>query len=72
MHHIKGFKVRAIKSDWEFEDLVEPFATPEPDIDMNITARDEHVGEIERIIIVVKEWTRATHARLQHKRSRKW
>ena len=54
MCHRKGFKVRAIKADGEFEDLVEPFTAPELDVDMNITARDEHVGEIEGIIKVLK------------------
>ena len=46
MCHRKGFKVRSIKTDGEFEDLVKPFVAPELDVDMNIIARDEHVGEI--------------------------
>ena len=66
MRDRKGFKFRAIKADGEFEDLVDPFATPELDVDMNITVRDEHVGEIERIVRVVKERTRATCSRLPH------
>ena len=45
MHHRKGFKVRFIKADEEFKDLVEPFESPELDVDKNVTARDEHVGE---------------------------
>ena len=46
MHHGKDFKVRAIKADEEFEDLVEPFAAPELYVDMIIISRDEHAGEI--------------------------
>ena len=45
MYHKKGFKVRAIKADGEFENLVESFDTPETDVDMNIAARDYHVGD---------------------------
>ena len=71
MCHKKGFKVRVIKSYGEFEDLVDPFADQEIDMDMNVTARDEHVGEIERIIRVVKERTRATHNRLPYKKKPK-
>ena len=71
MHHRKVFKVRAIKADGEFEDLVEPFATPELDVCMNIISRDEHVGEIERISRVIKERTRTTDARLPNKKNQK-
>ena len=71
MHHRKGFKVRSIKADGEFEDLVELFATPELHVCMNIRAKDKYLGEIERIIRVVKERTRATCARLPHKKKPK-
>ena len=71
MYHIKGIKVRAIKADVELEDLVEPFTTPELDVNMNITARDKNVGEIERIIRFVKERTREKHARLPCKKKPK-
>ena len=68
MHSRKGFKVRVIKADGEFEDLTEPFAAPERAVDMNMTIRDEHTDEIERIVRVVKERTRATCARLPNKK----
>ena len=68
MHAREGFKVRVIKADGEFEDLTKPFAAPEQDVDMNMTKRDEHTGEIERIVRVVKERTRATCARLPNKK----
>ena len=71
MHHRKGFKVRAIKADGEIEDLVEPFAAPELDVDMNVIARDECAGLIERTIRVVKERARSTHARLSYKKKPK-
>ena len=66
-----GFKVRFRKSDGEFEDLVEPFVAPKLDVEMNITAIDEHVGEIERSIRVAKERTWATCDKLPHKKKPK-
>ena len=67
----KGFKVRVTKADGELEDLTEPFAAPELDVDMSTTAKDEHAGEIESIIRVMKERTRATCARLPCKKKTK-
>ena len=54
MCDMKGFKVRVMKDDGEFEDLIEPFAALELDVDMSITSKDEHVGKIEMIVRVVK------------------
>ena len=50
MHARKGFKVRVMKTDGEFEDLTETFVAPELDVEINITERDEYVGEIEKLL----------------------
>ena len=71
MHARKRFKDRVINADREFEYLIDPLAAPELDAKMNITAKDELVGEIERIIRVTKERTRATCARLPCKKNQK-
>ena len=54
-----GFKVSVALMDGEFERIREPLA--DAGIQLNTTSRDEHVGEIERYICVVKERVRAIY-----------
>ena len=54
-----GFKVSVALMDGEFERIREPLA--DAGIQLNTTSRDEHVGEIEHYIRVVKERVRAIY-----------
>jgi Reverse transcriptase (RNA-dependent DNA polymerase)/Zinc knuckle len=58
----RGFKVILVKADHEFESLRADMT--KIGVEMNITARDEHVPEAERYIRTLKERTRATYTML--------
>jgi hypothetical protein len=61
-----GFNVKTILADQEFESLRGDLASVQ--VQLNSTARDEHVGDIERYIRTVKERTRATYNTLPFER----
>jgi Reverse transcriptase (RNA-dependent DNA polymerase) len=61
-----GFSVEMLMTDGEFESLRGDLAAMR--VNLNTTARDEHVGDIERYIRTVKERTRATYNTLPFER----
>ena len=60
-----GFNINMAMMDGEFEKIRGDLATLE--MGLNITARDEHVGDIERYIRTVKERVRGTYNNLAFK-----
>jgi hypothetical protein len=62
----RGFRIRLGLMDNEFQPLRADFA--DLGIDLNVTANDEHVPEVERYIRTVKERTRATYNTLPFKK----
>lgn len=51
----KGFKIRTLKADGEFQDPETESAKPEADVDVDTAARKEHAGEMECPIGTTKE-----------------
>ena len=58
-YHAGGFRVRYALMDGAFESYKPDLADPKRGVILNTTARDEHVGDIERYIRTLKERTRA-------------
>ena len=59
----RGFHIRTAFLDGEFDKLTDEFP-----FTMHIAGKDEHVGDIERLIRVIKERVRAIHSTLPFKR----
>ena len=59
IYRTRGFRVELLLMDGEFESLRGDMA--ELGITLNTTAKDEHVGEIERYIRTIKERTRCIY-----------
>ena len=60
VYTVGGFRLRWALMDGQFESAKGDIAE-ETKIDLNVTARDEHVGDIERHIRTVKERVRSTY-----------
>ena len=60
-----GFRVTQALMDGKFEPMRGELAGI--GVELNTTARDEHVGDIERFIQTIKEWMRAIYNTLPYK-----
>jgi hypothetical protein len=57
----RGFRVKECNGDGEFAPIRGDLAEPKVNAQLNVTAEDEHVPEVERYIRTIKERTRAVY-----------